>query len=166
MGRIGGAEPRTRSFPGLPATWRRGLVALAGAAVLALVVAAGAVLIGSDRNDFEVVAAANDGIVRELAPTDAYQGPGLSARVAFSPGEEAAAVEFIGLPSLPPEQTYEAWLIVDGLPTPAGLFSPDGGRAVLRLAGEARPGALVGITIEPAGGSQLPTGDVLFLTEL
>ena len=62
--------------------------------------------------------------------------------------------------------TYEAWLIEGDVAVPAGVFAPDDGAVDHRLAGTAVAGALVGITVEPEGGSPSPTGEVLFLGEL
>jgi anti-sigma-K factor RskA len=67
-----------------------------------------------------------------------------------------------GLPSLDEEHEYQLWLIRDGERTSGAIFSTDensyGGtriRAPLSLLEYSS----VGITIEPAGGSQQPTGE-------
>lgn len=167
MRRIGGADPAPAVRRGfLPAGFRRWLVAGAAAAVLALAVAAGAVLLSPGENAFDTVAAAGDGVVLELPATDAYDGVVPAARVAFSPSRGEAAIEFAGLAPVGADATYEAWIIADGAATPAALFRPENGGAVVRLDGTPREGALIGITIEPAGGSPQPTGEVLFLVEL
>jgi len=65
------------------------------------------------------------------------------------------------LPELPPQKTYELWLIpTNGAPIPAGLFRPDahGSAAVVKpplpSGVEAKTFA---ITVEPGSGSAAPT---------
>jgi len=71
-----------------------------------------------------------------------------------------------GLPALEPGLTYQAWLIRDGMPTPAGLFSVTGeGSGTLTL--EA-PEVLslydtLAVSLEPLAGSLLPTGAIVLL---
>lgn len=66
-----------------------------------------------------------------------------------------------GLPTVGDDETYELWYIdasgEELAATPAGLFDPDGGAAYVVLDGEFEPGLLIGITVEPAGGSDAPT---------
>jgi anti-sigma-K factor RskA len=63
--------------------------------------------------------------------------------------------------------TYQLWLIDESGPVPAGTFVPDSdGTAAVLLEGKAAPGQVVGITVEPSGGSPAPTGEVLFLADL
>jgi anti-sigma-K factor RskA len=80
-----------------------------------------------------------------------------------------SAIQAEGLPAVGDDETYELWYIdVSGdelAATPAGLFDPDGGAAYVVLDGEFRPGILVGITVEPAGGSDAPTSDPIVAIE-
>ncbi len=67
------------------------------------------------------------------------------------------------LPPVPPGQVYELWAIVEGKPIPAGLFTVDAeGRGGLRVG--ALPGAprvdQFAVTLEPAGGTPAPTGQM------
>jgi anti-sigma-K factor RskA len=55
-----------------------------------------------------------------------------------------------------PGKTYEAWVIRDGKATRAGLFR-GGKTSVVHLTKKVPHGAIVAITIEPAGGSEQPT---------
>ena len=70
------------------------------------------------------------------------------------------------LDPLPPGQTYQIWLIVDGTPVSAGIFDvqPDGSA---RLNGEPLPGfegtVTVAVTVEPEGGVPQPTGPMVLL---
>jgi anti-sigma-K factor RskA len=61
-----------------------------------------------------------------------------------------------GLKPTEPGKTYEAWVIKDGKATPAGTFSARD-TSVVHLKKHVPSGAIVGITVEPAGGSPQPT---------
>jgi anti-sigma-K factor RskA len=56
----------------------------------------------------------------------------------------------------PPGKTYEAWVIRGKVALPAGLFK-GGGTVNLKLTRDARPGDVIAVTIEPAGGTRKPT---------
>ena len=57
---------------------------------------------------------------------------------------------------LPAGKTYEAWVIRGKVAVPAGLFQ--GGNTIkLELTKPAKPGDVIAITIEPAGGTKHPT---------
>jgi anti-sigma-K factor RskA len=63
-----------------------------------------------------------------------------------------------GLAQLPGSKTYELWYIDSaGKPTAAGLFEPTGARTWRVLDGSMVAGDVVGVTVEPAGGSKAPT---------
>jgi anti-sigma factor RsiW len=63
-----------------------------------------------------------------------------------------------GLHPAEPGKTYEAWVIRDGKATPAGLFR-GGPTSIVHLTKRVPGGAIIGITVEPAGGSQQPTSN-------
>jgi anti-sigma-K factor RskA len=67
------------------------------------------------------------------------------------------------LDEAPSGKTYEAWVVGAGGPVKAGLFG--GGDQEIVLLGEPLgTGAIVAVTLEPEGGSDQPTGDILFGT--
>src|SRR5690606_37421869 len=69
-----------------------------------------------------------------------------------------------GLASLGEEQTYELWYIRDDGPVSAGTFNTTGtGDSWRVLDGEMGAGDAVGVTVEPAGGSEQPTTDPLLV---
>jgi anti-sigma-K factor RskA len=76
----------------------------------------------------------------------------------FSRGARGNATLMIsGLDAAPKGKTYEAWVIPKGrAPRPAGLF-PGGKAAIVHLHGVPQKGAVVAVTVEPAGGSPAPT---------
>jgi anti-sigma-K factor RskA len=59
----------------------------------------------------------------------------------------------------PPGKTYEAWVIEGDTPRPAGLFR--GGCTDVPLSHPVESGNTVAVTLEPAGGVDRPTGDIL-----
>jgi hypothetical protein len=69
------------------------------------------------------------------------------------------------LPGPGPQKTYQLWLVTNGPSVSAGVFAPDStGRATLVVDPPPKvPGPVMGaaITIEPAGGGQTPTGQML-----
>ena len=72
---------------------------------------------------------------------------------------EDRALLVVCLEEAPADRTYEAWVIVDDRPRPAGLFA--GGCRSVDLEEPVDEGDVVAVTLEPAGGSDRPTGDIL-----
>jgi anti-sigma factor RsiW len=72
-------------------------------------------------------------------------------------GNGHAALVVSGLRPAPAGKTYEAWVIKGGKASPAGLFQVQGNTVTLRLTRALPKGAVVGITIERAGGASAPT---------
>jgi anti-sigma-K factor RskA len=72
-------------------------------------------------------------------------------------GQGNATLMVSGLDTAPKGETYEAWVIPKGKsPRPAGLF-PGGKPTVLHLHNVPGKGAVIAVTVEPAGGSTAPT---------
>ncbi len=72
-------------------------------------------------------------------------------------GNGDAALVVAGLKPAPAGKTYEAWVIEAGKASPAGLFQVEGSTVTLRLTRALPKGAVVGITIERAGGAEAPS---------
>src|SRR6185369_3274116 len=72
--------------------------------------------------------------------------------MAWAPDGSAALA--LTVPRAPEGKTYEAWVIRNGKAAPAGLFS---GSAVFRIDRPVPRGAVVGVTLERAGGVNAPT---------
>jgi anti-sigma-K factor RskA len=69
-----------------------------------------------------------------------------------------------GLASLSDEETYELWYIGEDGPVSAGIFNTTGAGDSWRvLDGSMSAGDAVGVTVEPAGGSEQPTTDPLIV---
>lgn len=86
---------------------------------------------------------------------------GATASVVASRAQGQAAFIASGLPPLTDDQVYELWYAEAGDFRPAGLLSGAGGRQAHILDGPLAGATAVGITVEPAGGSQQPTTDPL-----
>jgi anti-sigma factor RsiW len=80
--------------------------------------------------------------------------------IVVAPTGEAALVTR-RLPAAPAGKTYEAWVIENGRPKPAGLLRGGHEIDVIRLEQAVPDGAYVALTLEPARGSTTPTGPVL-----
>ncbi len=70
------------------------------------------------------------------------------------------------LPPAPDGEVYETWIIRDGVPEPAGLFEPSDGNAASPVKGSVEGAEAVAVTLEPDGGSPMPTSDPLLVAPL
>lgn len=150
-------SPRTGGEPVGPRMLRRWL-ALAASVVLIAAVVTGGVVIGQQLGRPAAVVA----LERIEGSPDAQ-----SATVTLADGGEAVAhwsesvaqavLVVDGLPAPGAGETFELWYVRDAGPTPAGTFTTDAdGRATALLSGTQRPGDVIAVTVEPAGGS--PSG--------
>ncbi len=111
--------------------------------------------------ELRAVLASDDGSVVSLT------GPGDGTmRFAYSPTTGQGVLIGDGLATVDEAQTYQAWLIDDGVPQPAGLFSPTDGEVTFAVEGDPGTAEAVAVTVEPAGGSPQPTSDILYVSEL
>jgi hypothetical protein len=141
------AQPTSKRFPGIVA----GLTAAAGAVSVVV-----AVSLSGGPDLVEQVYAADDVVVLEV--TDS---PFDSIQVVYSREVGRALFVADGLPDPGSGRTYQLWLIGNDGPVSAGTFAPEDGRATVVLQGAASDRLTVGLTIEPEGGSDRPTGEVL-----
>ena len=71
------------------------------------------------------------------------------------------------LPPEPEDKVYEAWLLRDGVPEPAGTFEArNGGAVAAPIEGSLEGADAVAVTVEPYGGSPMPTSDVMLTANL
>ena len=90
-------------------------------------------------------------VVSELAD-------GGTATLVASESQGVSAMVFEGLTPLESELAYQLWYITDGVPVPAGLVDVSrDGPTVQVLQGTFEAGTIVGVTVEPASGSEQPT---------
>jgi anti-sigma-K factor RskA len=135
------------------------LLAVAAAAVALLL--AGAVVLrdqrGGPTDDVVAVVEAPDAVTRVLTGE-----LGVELLVTSSAAEAALVVEGEGVPTLDASSTYQLWVIGADGPVSAGIFRPDASGVVLQRFDDVVPGdATLGVTAEPAGGSDTPTLPIL-----
>lgn len=142
--------------------WFQRPVAITAAAAAAVLLIAGAIVglnwggpagWGAQR-DVQAIAAAPDA---QTATLPAEGGGDIT--LVWSEQLGRSAVQAAGLPDVGDDRTYELWYIDASGATPAGTFDPARGAAYVVLDGEFEPGLVVGVTVEPAGGSDAPTTD-------
>ena len=136
--------------------FRQGLLA---AAAVALFFVGGVALVATDDDGSDPIAAvidAPDATFRSL--TGEIDG----ITVIYSASEGALVVEGDGLAVLDDTATYQLWLVGDDGATSVGTFRPDADGVVSERFGDADPvGFVLGVTQEPAGGSESPTLPIL-----
>ena len=94
--------------------------------------------------------------------------PQAQGQLIADPASQSAVLVVTGLPPLEPGKTYQVWLIADA-PISAGLLTVDAnGQGVLIVTSTESIGSFksLGISVEPAGGSPQPTGDIVVLSDL
>lgn len=100
----------------------------------------------------------------ELAGTNA--APGAHAMLAYDKSGHAMLMAK-GLPAAPSGKAYQLWFIKDGKKMPGKVFTTDAagnGSVEDQIPEVALGSAVFAITLEPAGGVQVPTGAVYLLS--
>jgi anti-sigma-K factor RskA len=85
------------------------------------------------------------------------------------PNSSSGILVIAGLASLEPGKTYQVWLINASVPVSAGLLTVDAnGQGVFILTADSAIGSFnsLGISIEPEGGSEQPTGEIVVFSDL
>jgi anti-sigma factor RsiW len=98
-------------------------------------------------------------------PLRAVRLHGAAGSLVVARGGEATLV-VSGLEPAPAGKTYEAWVIRGGRAAPAGLFAARHGTAIVHLTGRVRSGAVVGVTLERAGGVAQPSASPIVTSAL
>lgn len=107
---------------------------------------------------------APDTRVADLGGTE--MAPGARALLAYNKAGEAMMIAS-ALPPAPAGMDYQLWYVSDGKPVPGGVFKPDAsGHARMRdqMPAAARAATSFVITLEPQGGTILPTGQKYLLS--
>ncbi len=117
-------------------------------------------------------ASAREDVARAQAVSDVLAAPDIIRYSVAGGGPNAVSgqvlwsrtrgVVFSGvrLPATPANMTYQLWLLTDGAPVSAGTFVPDeSGRITFSAPAPSVPRPVVGaaLTVEPAGGSPVPS---------
>ena len=138
---------------------RRGRPMLFAAAAVALFVVGGVVLVATNDSSPDPIAAV---LEAPDATTRSLTGEIDNLTVVYSASEDALVVEGDGLPVLDDTATYQLWLVGDDGATSVGVFRPDADGRVSEWFTERDPtGFVLGVTKEPAGGSESPTLPIL-----
>jgi anti-sigma-K factor RskA len=87
-------------------------------------------------------------------------------RVVYSPTLDRSVVVADGMADLPSDRTYALWFIGPGGPEEAALFRTSGGRTTKVLPRTPEGYQALGVTKEPAGGSDTPTQPILLQGEV
>jgi hypothetical protein len=153
------ASRRSRLVPALSA-------AAAVAAVVALAVGVWASRVSDDLDEAQLALEQERRAAAVLADPDARSvalttGQG---RLVVSP-EGNAVLVLDELEPAPEGRTYEAWIIEDGNASPAGLFAGDRERDVVGIDGAVEPGDVVAVTVERAGGVDVPENDPIVASQ-
>lgn len=129
------------------------------AAAAVLFVVGGVVVVATKDSSSDPIAAvvdASDATTRSLA------GEINELTVTYSASEDALVVQGSGLPVLATDATYQLWLVDDEGARSVGIFRPDvDGDVSERFADTDPTGFVLGVTQEPAGGSDSPTLPIL-----
>ena len=107
----------------------------------------------------------NDSRVVEMTATSA--APRARARLSYNRRTGVIELTVSDMPPLPAGKTYQLWLLIGGSPVSAGTFNTGpGGRAMLhgQLAADALEASAFAVTLEPASGSNKPTGPKYLLS--
>ncbi len=102
---------------------------------------------------------------RTIPLEGAWAQQGASAEVT-SIDENRVILVAENMPSVPEDRTCQIWVIHDDVPTPSGLFDPDGNMTATAVTTSIEKADAIAVTVEPAGGSEKPTSDPVLLTEL
>jgi len=158
-----------RPFPaGAAGRW---LAAAAVVVVLAALIVLGIAQFRT-RHQLDSAQAQNQAIATVLAAPDARivtraATSGGTATVIISRAQQKIVFTSAGLRALPAGKVYELWLIGPPRVRPAGLLpSPVAGTTAPMLASGLAAGDKVGVTVEPAGGTSLPTTTPILLMPL
>ncbi len=163
-----GSEPPTVSGDGRGR--RRWLAPLAAAAAVVAALGVGATVWHpwTDETSQAPVTSAADRVRQAPdAVTVTHKVDGGEATIVASRSLNQFVVSTEGLPALPPGKVYEMWLqdADEGMvPVNGGLMTA--ADATVVLDGDVSHAVGAGITVEPAGGSQVPTSDPVVLFDL
>jgi anti-sigma-K factor RskA len=114
------------------------------------------------QSDVDRLRTTNDTLWAELAARDETAAGTLT----MLPNGDEVTLWVANLPPPPADSTYQAWLIVGGAPVSAGTFAVDATGQGHHTIANATPGNFeaVGVSLEPAGGSEQPTpGNIILL---
>lgn len=91
------------------------------------------------------------------------QAPEALSTLALNRRHHQTVLVVTGFPILPTGKTYQVWVLQEGRQVPVGMFSPtdEGAEQALVIPSDLQGVTHAMITIEPATGSQQPTGQIV-----
>ena len=119
--------------------------------------------IGRGREVDEILTAPG---ARAVALAGTKVAPGARAGVVYDQRTGNVLLTTYDLPPAPVGKAYQLWLLVGSKPSSVSVFTPDArGRTVLRgqVSGGGSRASAFAVSLEPAGGSSAPTGDIYLL---
>jgi anti-sigma-K factor RskA len=134
--------------------------ALVAAAALVVALVSGALAVDARRDadrlrDLAPLAALAQ--APDLTSVELVGGPG-STWFTYAASHGRGVMVADGLEPPPEHHTYQLWVISGGAPRPVGIFDPNAeGHARLPVEAAPAPGDRLAVTVEPDGGSPLPT---------
>jgi len=155
--------PSPAEFKAQARWFSRPVLALTAAAAAVVILIGGGVFVSGVLAPQPVAPVTASGIEAIRAADDAQQAKadvagGGTATLVWSGELATAALIADDLPELPADKVYELWYINDSGARPAGIFTVDASGTVEQvLEGDMQSGDMVGVTVEPAGGSEVPT---------
>lgn len=84
-----------------------------------------------------------------------------SMMVYWNPDQQRVYVDDIALPAPPAGKQYQLWALADGQPVDAGLIDFSQGQASLQQMKDIGAAQAFAVTLEPTGGSAVPTLELL-----
>lgn len=162
--RNGAPLPRGRRFRSDLSQWARPLAAAAALLVVVGGLSAWNLFLQSEN---QALRESNEALQARLEEQQTYalRGSGGEGEVIRLEDGRAVLVAH-GLEPVPEDRVYEVWVLRDGVPEPAGLFRPEDGVAATTIEASLRGADAVAVTVEPEGGSPMPTGEILFTAEV
>ena len=155
--------PSPAEFKAQARWFSRPVLALTAAAAAVVILIGGGVFVSGVLAPQPVAPVTASGIEAIRAADDAQQAEaevagGGTATLVWSGELASAALIANDLPTLPDDKVYELWYINESGARPAGIFTVDESGTVEQvLEGDMQAGDMVGVTVEPAGGSEVPT---------
>lgn len=166
------AVPHAAYLPARQTSWSRWALGIAAVAMIA-VLGSWSIVLQSRASEAEqrsgtlarAIAASNDVTAQVAVLRGTGIADGATGFAAF-PREGPGYIVMVGLRPAPSGHTYQAWYMVDGQPSSAGLMVV-GQDGIAVLQGVQPIGTnLVALTLEPAGGVDQPTTDPVVTGEV
>jgi len=150
--------------------WRRWAPgALAVAAALSVILSLGAFLV--ERNRVSEMEQQQSAVAAVLSAPDVRErrarlDDGGSVRILMAPSLDQAVVAMQDLPPLDESRSYQLWRIHPGGPESEAVMPADASDPAIELVSDLGDTESIAVTVEPAGGSPLPTTEPIVNIEL